>query len=280
MTTDNYFGSETRYRLFTGMKYLVYLLLSFNVYLFLQEEVSAVQHTFAGDLQFEQIIQAFAATIDTAAWVILLLLFELETSVLDDSMIRGAVKWGLHGTRGICTVAIVYAFSGYCRELITLYNVEALSIGDLCQQVDQGYSLLLGMDKYALLDAANCKTLGAQVYQLKDFDIIADSSPLQSVRSLAWTDVINSASWLLVVIVLEIEVRMQLRGDLSDKVMDVARTIKLILYFVLFAAAAYWGYAGNFLDFWDAFLWLFAFIFIELNVFEWHFETTHKEALS
>ena len=44
------------------------------------------------------------------------------------------------------------------------------------------------------------------------------------------------------------------------------------LYATLVAAAIFWGFKGNFLDFWDAALWLFAFVFIELNVFEWQQE--------
>ena len=67
---------------------------------------------------------------------------------------------------------------------------------------------------------------------------------------------------------------MQLRGELSDQVMGMTKFVKLVLYGVLFVAAAYWWVAGSFLDFWDAALWLFAFIFIELNVFEWQHETT------
>ena len=39
-------SSSVNFRLFTAIKYLVYLLLSFNVYLFLQEELSALEHTF------------------------------------------------------------------------------------------------------------------------------------------------------------------------------------------------------------------------------------------
>ena len=31
----------------------------------------------------------------------------------------------------------------------------------------------------------------------------------------------------------------------------------------------YWGILGDFLDFWDAFMWLVAFVFIELNIFQW-----------
>jgi hypothetical protein len=38
-------------------------------------------------------------------------------------------------------------------------------------------------------------------------------------------------------------------------------------------AAIYWGIKGDFVDFWDAFLWLVAFVFIELNVFEWRRES-------
>ena len=45
--------------------------------------------------------------------------------------------------------------------------------------------------------------------------------------------------------------------------------IKVVLYLTLAVAAVYWGFEGEFLDFWDAALWLFAFVFIELNVFEW-----------
>jgi hypothetical protein len=44
------------------------------------------------------------------------------------------------------------------------------------------------------------------------------------------------------------------------------------MYTVLFGAAVYWGVEGTFLDFWDAFLWLVAFVFIEMNVFEWREE--------
>jgi hypothetical protein len=45
-----------------------------------------------------------------------------------------------------------------------------------------------------------------------------------------------------------------------------------MLYFMLFAAAGYWGFEGDFLDFWDAILWLFAFFVIERNVISWREE--------
>ena len=275
-----YFGGSIGYRLFTAVKYLVYGLLCLNVYLFLQEELLALEHTFVNGLEPGELIQVFAATIDTAAWVILLLLFELETSVLDDSRIRGTTKWCLHGIRGVCYIAIIYAFTGYYAELATLYQVIPLSLTDACSLVSQDYSLLLSLDDYVPLDAVNCSSTGSEAYRLAGFDIVASGESLEAARWLAWTDVINAGDWILVCIVLEIEVRLQLRGNLSDQVMGVTKFVKFALYAILFVAAAYWGYAGIVLDFWDAALWLFAFIFIELNVFEWQHETSQQAAVA
>jgi hypothetical protein len=274
--SSTYFGNTTRFRVFKFAKYLVYALLSFNIYLFLQEELLALSFTFADGIELGQIVQAFSATIDTAAWVVLLLMFELETAALDDENIHGAVKWGLHGLRGICYIALLYAFTGYYQELVALYQVVPLGLTDACSLVGGDYSMLVDLDEYVALDAVNCATLGEQVYTVAGFNILADSETLRSAQILAWVDLINAADWILVVIVLEVEVRLQLRGDLSDQVMNATKVIKLILYAILFLCAGYWGYAGDFLDFWDASLWLFAFIFIELNVFEWQYETDRE----
>ena len=269
-------SSQTSYRLFVWMKYLVYILLSFNIYLFLQEELGALEHTFVDGFELGQIIQVFSATIDTTAWVLLLLMFELETSVLDDEKIHGPVKWSLHGLRLVCYAAVFYAFTGYYAELVALYQVNLLPAFDACANLDAGWSLLVTIDEYEPLSAANCGSLSGAAYQMGDFDIVSNAEVLQSVRWLGWTDVINSASWLLVVILLEIEVRLQLRGNLSDQIMRFTLLIKYAIYGTLFACAGYWGVAGDFLDFWDAALWLFAFIFIELNVFEWQAETSQE----
>lgn len=270
------FSSDRRYNLFTAVKYLTYALLSFNVYVFLAEELLAVEHTFSDGVAPGQIIQAFSASIDTASWVILLLLFELETSVLDDSRIRGWVKWALHGIRGICYLAIGYAFTGYLSELNMMTSVTQMSGVDYCALVAQDWSLLLDLDDYMPLDADNCVGLALEAFRIDGLNIVADPDVLRGAQYLAWVDVINSGTWILVVIVLENEVRLQLRGNLSAQIIYSTRYVKYTLYAILFGAAAYWGVKGSFIDFWDASLWLFAFIFIELNVFEWQNETRQQ----
>ncbi len=266
-------GHGLRGRLFTAVKYLTYLLLLANVFLFLREESGSLEHTFTGAISIAQFVQVFAATIDTTAWVVLLLLFELETSILDDEKIRGWVKRLIHGTRLICGAAIVWAFSGYCAELITLYKTTVLESFDACARIGQHWAVLVTLDEYAPLDPVNCMSVADNALRISDFRIVADPQTLKATRYLAWTDVINAAAWILVVVVLEIEVRLQLRGSLTDAVVDGTRYLKYCIYSTLFIAAVYWGYAGKLLDFWDAALWLFAFIFIELNVFDWQRET-------
>jgi len=100
--------------------------------------------------------------------------------------------------------------------------------------------------------------------------VIAAPSGLLAAQRLALVDVVNAGAWILVVVLLEIDVRVLTRWDeMARFVVRIWNSIKLALYATLIAAAIFWGFKGNFLDFWDAALWLFAFVFIELNVFEW-----------
>ena len=163
MSKETFLSNEGRNRVFTAVKYVVYLLLCYNVFLFLEEELLALEHTFVDGFEPGELIQVFSATIDTAAWVILLILFELETSVLDDKYIKGPVKLSLHGIRGLCYLAIVYAFTGYYAELLMLYQVSGLELSQACDLVDQGYSLLRDLDEYAPLDIGYCHGVGSEI---------------------------------------------------------------------------------------------------------------------
>ena len=87
-------------------------------------------------------------------------------------------------------------------------------------------------------------------------------------------------SFHLNVNVLEIEVFLQLKDKLTNRLMLTLKYTKGFFYLTLFVCAIYWGFEGSFLDFWDAFLWLVAFVFIELNVFEWRQESEAKLNMS
>ena len=263
-------------RLFQLFKYTVYVLLAINVYLFFAEESLAARVQFPLGVPLEDTILAFAATIDTAAWVVLLLMFELETYVLEDHHFNPLVSWSLQGVRIICYGFIVYAFYGYVINLSFINQaVPYTGLVDICALVADGWSYAVDLDEYTQLTAANCNSFSDAgiFFRFNDMLAVVDTQGLNDIRNLAWTDVINAAVWLLVVLVLEVDVRLQEHNRFEGFALWASNVAKFVLYSLLLIAAIYWGVKGDFVDFWDAFLWLVAFVFIELNVFEWRLES-------
>ena len=262
-------------RLYLLFKYSVYAFLTLNVYLFFDEELAAAALQFPNGVAGTDIIEAYSATIDTLAWVILLLMFELETYVLDDEQFTRKTTWTLHGLRAICYAFIVYAFYGYLQNLAFVVDTVSLAgIADVCALLPGEWSWAATLDEYVQITAANCASwsdAGAFV-QFRDLPAVVDAAGLTEIVRLAWVDVINAAVWLLVVLVLEIDVRLQEHNRYEGLALKLSNAAKFVLYGALFLAAIYWGFKGAFVDFWDAFLWLVAFVFIELNVFEWREE--------
>lgn len=264
-----------RDRIYQLFKYSVYALLTLNLYVFFSVEWAASAYRFSDGLAIADIIEGFAASIDTAAWVVLLLMFELETYVLEDRHMTKPVIWTLHGLRTICYVIIVYAAYGYLSKLIYLYGATPIpQLSDPCTLVDGRWAYAVGFDEYEILTAANCGSVSSagSFLQYPGVLVVVDRAGLVDIIRLAWVDVINSDVWLLVVLVLELDVWLQERRNRQGLVLRLTNVAKFVLYATLFLAAVYWGFKGDFVDFWDAFLWLVAFIFIELNVVEWRQE--------
>ncbi|MDJ0700587.1 MAG: hypothetical protein QNJ07_12085 [Woeseiaceae bacterium] len=270
------------WRLFQFFKYAVYLLLTTNVYLFFVDEYAAASVEFPDGITLFQWIGAYASTIDTANWVVLLLLFELETCILDDRHFTPTVTVSLRIMRALCYALIVYSLWGYIANVVFLADTAILSgLSNLCALPTGEWSFATTLDEYELVTAANCSTLSeaSQFLRLGDLAIVADQAGLTDIRLLAWVDVINASVWILVVIALEIDVFLQERGQFEGRILKTSNAAKFLLYAILFLAAVYWGLKGDFVDFWDAFLWLVAFFFIEMNVIEWRQEIREEQAL-
>jgi hypothetical protein len=268
-------------RLFRIFKYAVYALLAINVFIFWSDEVLAAAVQFPDGIRLSQLIGSFPATIDTAAWVILLLVFELETYELEDHHFTPTVAKTLQGIRIVCYAFIIYALYGYIVKLAFVHQTtQFLGLSDLCTLVSSGWSYAIDLDEYTQLTAANCATISdaGSFVQFDSAPAVVDQSGLIDIRRLAWVDVINAAVWLLIVFVLEADVWLQERKRYVGAALRTSNMLKVILYSALLLAAIYWGFKGDFVDFWDAFLWLVAFVFIELNVFEWRQEDAASEA--
>jgi hypothetical protein len=260
-------------RLFNLFKYTVYLLLAYNILLWFQEDLAASAETFGDTVTWRNVVEAYSATIDTAAWVVLLLLFELETAVIPDEKLKGGLKWFFTGIVAVCYVLITWAFYGYVAKYGVITDVVPFSVVDVCSLVGTEWNYIVDLDDYPPIDSTSCLALqGQELFQVTGLEIIGTAASLKSAVGLAIIDIINAGTWLIIVVLLQVEVWLQLKDKLSDRLMLLAKISKGFFYSVLFVCAAYWGINGTFLDFWDAFLWLVAFIFIELNIFQWHEE--------
>lgn len=265
---------------FQIFKYGVYGLLIINAFLFFQEDFLASAHLFADGVSFGQLIEAYAATIDTTSWIVLLLVFELETHVIDDDKLKGFTKWLLTGLKLLCYAIITYAVYGYLNKYMLMHSFEASAVVDLCHQASQSLSYMTDLDEYELVGTGNCAELsGASTFvELPGSSIVTDPEVLAGAQWLALIDVVNAVDWLLIILILGLDVWMQMKGRLTDHMIKLNAAIKAILYLVLLVCAVLWGIDGDFLDFWDAFLWIVAFVFIEMNLFEWHSEVEEQEA--
>ena len=278
VSPDNRF--LTPHRLYQLFKYTIYLLLVWNFWLWFQEDLAASAETFPDGIDWRNVVEAFPATFDTGGWVVLLLLFELETAVIPDEKLKGGLKWVLMLIRTLCYVFIVYSLWGYIVKLGMISQVEPFLIDNLCSLVGSSWNYLYLLDEYPPLDAAACSAMqGQDLFRVSGTDIIASADQLDGAIGLAWIDIVNAGTWLIIVVLLEVEVWLQIKGLLTDRMLAVGKWVKGFFYAVLFFCAIYWGFEGDFLDFWDAFLWLVAFIFIEMNIFQWHEETEeHAQA--
>ena len=263
------------YTLYRVFKYTVYALLTFNIYVFFMEDHGAAAEMFRGGITLANLVNAYSATIDTIAWVVLLLLFELETAVIPDRYLQGSLKIIIRLVRAVCYGFIGWACLGYINKYLDITALVPWTGGDPCQG-DTEYRYVFDIDEYFPLVGAVCDTLRDQpLWQIEGTRILGTAAALRDATWLAVVDIINSATWIIVVLTLEIEVFLQLRGQLTDARMRGFKVLKSVLYATLLGCAIYWGLKGDFFpDFWDAFLWLVAFVFIELNIFEWQAETS------
>lgn len=265
ITRDNYFQY---------FKYSIYILLTLNFYFFFKEDVAALTIRFPDGVSFDQIINAYATSIDTVAWLILVWILELETYILEEDQITPTMEYISIVIRAVCYGFIAYAFFGYCFTLLFYYDTNAIQETDLCSLANGAWTYSQMIGEYTPISVENCTILSTSNEFLRygSTSAIVDISGAKDIIWLGWIDVINSGVWIIVVVIIELNIKLQEKNIKKNLSQKLSQFNQYILYPILFINAFYWGLEGDFVDFWDAFLWLVAFIFIELNIIQWREE--------
>ena len=263
------------------IKWVVYALVIVNFGFYIRNDWVIAGHTLYAGSSLLEISRAFATTIDESAWIILLLLFELETYLLSDDPLSRAKTLLMQGIRLVCYISLahtLYAYGVYLTEIYAAVPVEGVT--NLCQLVGRDLSYAYNL-VYSEIDSSNCASLSTanQFFYVDPptFFIVEDSAGLVIEKQLAWIDMFEAIIWLLILLSIEVAVWLQDRNIGQGLIFKTLSITKWCLYSLLWAAAGYWIYRGHYMFAWDEFVWIAGFVAIEMNIVEWRNEINETD---
>jgi hypothetical protein len=264
------------------IKWSVYALVIINFGFYIRNDLVIASHTLYSGSSLLEISRAFATTIDESAWIILLLLFELETYLLSDDPLSRAKTLLMQGIRLVCYISLahtLYAYGVYLAEIYAAVPVEGVT--NLCQLIGKDLSYASNL-VYSEINSSNCASLSSanQFFYVDPptFFIVEDAAGLAIEKQLAWIDIFEAIIWLLILLSIEVAVWLQDRNIGQGIIFKGLGIAKLCLYSLLWAAAGYWIYRGHYMFAWDEFVWIAGFVAIEMNIVEWRDEINDAEA--
>ena len=263
------------------LKLVVYSLLIFNFFLYIRDDFVTSSHTLRSGSTFLELTRSFATTIDESAWITLLLLFELETYLLSDDPLSRSKALLMQVIRLICYVSLAHTLYAWFGNLMELYaSVPIEGVTSLCQMVSEDVSYAFNL-VYTEINQSNCASLSTatQFFYVDPptFLIVEDHAGLVIEKQLAWIDLFEAITWLVILFTIEVAVWLQDRNIGKGLIFKVLKATKLSLYSLLWIAVAYWIYRGHYMFAWDEFVWIAGFTAIEMNMVEWRKEINEAE---
>jgi hypothetical protein len=257
------FTKKSAFRIF---KVAIFCILTVNLLYYLYEDVTAFLYLAPGSTLLDG-LEAFAVTIDYVAWMILIVLFEMETRAHANDQLTRTRELLITGLTAVCYVVLVYAAYGYTVALADSYRYEPIESRPACYFANTNFAYINLQARPIELTEKNCGAFeGKEIFKAPGDNLIATETNIMALRRLSWVDVFNAGAWLLVVLLFQIEVSLERANKLTKHRLMVAMIWKGAAYLVLLFCAIYWTVFSAFIDSWDAWLWLLAFILIDLNM--------------
>jgi hypothetical protein len=132
-----------------------------------------------------------------------------------------------------------------------------------------GWVILLGTFEYESSSLHENYSSKREQYALIGAQCIGYALALHAAAAYAlageWLDLTNAVAWLLVCAAIGYDIYAP--GDYGGREWRLRNAIKIALYGALVAIAVWWGVAGDWLDCYDATLWILCFAVVELNIF-------------
>jgi len=174
-----------------------------------------------------------------------------------------------------------WLFNGF---KFTVYSLLIINIfvylrhGTLNEALDSlGWVLLLGVFEWETRALTEPYVNGREKAVLMLLQLIGYGLAINAARvyfvSEEWLDFANAAIWLLVCATIIYDVFAP--GEFGTHEWRIRNGVKIGLYAALVVIALWWGFTSDWLDFYDAMLWILCFFVIELNIFKHEVEVEH-----
>jgi len=280
MSQQSAAGADSRmHKIQQAVKWTVYALLIINFVYYILEDWNRAVHTLHAASTFLDWTSEFATSIDESAWFLLLFMFELETYVIDEDGWTGWVAHTVRGVRVFCYVLIGHTIYAFIVVVINLQPTVAVeNVPELCDMVNADVSYVYNLE-YTEVNEQTCAGLSDenQFYLLGEDPIVSDMAGLELERVLAWVDLVEAVTWLLILLTIETVVRLQDREVTQGALLTTANWASRLMYLTLIGLGIYWASLSHWLYLWDELVWIGGFAVIEMNISEWHGELIDKQ---
>jgi len=261
---------------------MVYTLLIINFVFYIMEDWERTLYSLNATSTLLDWTREFAVSIDETAWLLLLVMFELETYTLSDEVWTGWVADTIRGVRVFCFVMIAHTIFAYVGEIIDLKpTVPVENVSELCAMTDSNVSYVFNLE-YTPITEETCSGLSSdsRFFWRTENMVVTDTDGLKLERNHAWADLVEASVWLLIILAIEVVVRLQDRGVTGGPLIATANAMQTLLYLTLLVIAVWWATLSHWLYFWDELVWIGGFAAIEMNLSEWRDEILEEKESS
>ncbi|MEE2784093.1 MAG: hypothetical protein VYE04_12070 [Pseudomonadota bacterium] len=256
------------------LKWVVYALLFINFLFYIYEDTTRAAYTLTDQSTWTKWLAAFATTIDEAAWFVLLAMFELDTYILDDEEEKAWKVWLVRGVRLLCYSMILHTLYAAVNGVIDLQpTVPVENVSSLCELNERDVSFVANL-YYTDVTPETCANLSdaSEFFWVRSDPVVTDAQYLALERSMAFVDLLEVLSWLIVIGAIEVMVFLQERDVTKGFALSLATYSKNLLFALLLGIGVYWASWSHWVYLWDEFLWICGFAAIGANLSAWREE--------
>ena len=247
------------------IRFVIYLALVLNTFYYFYLDGVTYSVLLAG-APLIQHIQTFATTIDYGGWLFLMAAFQLQTYWEDQSeisrkQVSGLVVLIVAGAAALFLALYLFVLDYYFYDHFAPYPS-----GEVCERVNGETYWLDDWQLYEELTSENCVALSqTEVYMHALEPTLVSAQNLEEGIELAVIEVINALVWIILVGLVQFGLLAERVWPQRTLLLRVLGRIKLLFYGVLLVDALYWLVYGLWVDAWDAFLWLFAVMAVQMK---------------